>query len=315
MLSAFTIGATVMLLKSFVVELKLMNGSIGTIVDIVYKEEDGPRGGHLPAYVVVDFQNCIMKDDEFKWRRQEAHTRVPIPIVKDYCEKKCCSITTIPLRICKAISIHKGQGITVDENQHWKSVIVYFVEEGGKSQPGLELVALSRAKSPNDLFIGTPSSKLSRDKLMKVGRGAAYDKRTSFENYLKQMALSSQKPIVEAITKLDTETNDELKTFEGGCRFLCDWYRYKYQNTNNGDTYPPNNFKFKDVIVPVYSEIESVDVDVSNHKDISHVQTLLKKLPVMKTNKVSKSKTNNKGQKLMTNFFTQIKKDKQEKKT
>ena len=58
MLTAFTIGAKVMLLRNFVVELNLMNGAIGEVVNIFYKEEDGPRGNNIPAYVVVDFPKC-----------------------------------------------------------------------------------------------------------------------------------------------------------------------------------------------------------------------------------------------------------------
>ena len=113
-----------MLLKNFVVELKLMNGSVGVVKDIVYEQEEGPRGNHLPAYIVVDFPKCLIPNDEKKWRLQESHTNVPIPIVTDMCEKKCCQIATIPLRVFKAITIHKGQGITVGEGKDWKCAVI-----------------------------------------------------------------------------------------------------------------------------------------------------------------------------------------------
>ena len=45
------------MLRIFVVEEKLMNGSIGTVIDIV---DDDPQGskviGTLLLYVVIDFQ-------------------------------------------------------------------------------------------------------------------------------------------------------------------------------------------------------------------------------------------------------------------
>jgi hypothetical protein len=52
----------VMLLRKEIVELGLMNGSIGTIKAVVYKDAEGPRGPEgfktHPAYVIVDFLDC-----------------------------------------------------------------------------------------------------------------------------------------------------------------------------------------------------------------------------------------------------------------
>ena len=139
MLTAFTVGAKVMLLKNFIVELNIMNGAVGTVKDIVYKEEEGPRNlDNIPAYIIVDFPKCLITDEKrFRWKVQDGRTNVPIPVITERCEK-CCSITTVPMRVCKAITIHKGQGITVGKGQDWENVVVYFVEGKGKSQPGLK---------------------------------------------------------------------------------------------------------------------------------------------------------------------------------
>jgi hypothetical protein len=35
----------------------LYNGTIGTVVDIVYHQGENPKNGHLPKVVVVDFKH------------------------------------------------------------------------------------------------------------------------------------------------------------------------------------------------------------------------------------------------------------------
>ena len=82
MLTAFTVGASVMLLRNFIVELNLMNGAVGVVKDIVYKDEDGPRKCHIPAYVVVDFPKCTILSEN-RWKVQEAATNIPIPAIKE----------------------------------------------------------------------------------------------------------------------------------------------------------------------------------------------------------------------------------------
>jgi hypothetical protein len=63
----------------------------------------------------------------------------------DQCEKKCCSVKPIPLRVCKAISIHKSQGMTIGPEEVIEKVVVYLPEDQREQSPGLELVAFSRA--------------------------------------------------------------------------------------------------------------------------------------------------------------------------
>ncbi len=53
---AICVGAIVMLLRNFIVEYKLMNGSIGIVKEIVYENKEGPADrNNLPAYVIVEF--------------------------------------------------------------------------------------------------------------------------------------------------------------------------------------------------------------------------------------------------------------------
>ena len=84
---ALCVGAKVLLLSNFVVEYKIMNGSIGTVVDIVYKDKAGPRDAKsLSAYVIVYFpKSCI--PDNYKLFPDKDGRFDSIPVVTDLCEK------------------------------------------------------------------------------------------------------------------------------------------------------------------------------------------------------------------------------------
>jgi len=95
--SALCIGAIVMLLKNFVAEENLTNGSMGTIIDIVYYDARGSKLiGALPLHVVVDFPESTLSHNLIPG---SPSTHIPIPITTERCERKCCSMITIPLRI------------------------------------------------------------------------------------------------------------------------------------------------------------------------------------------------------------------------
>ena len=58
--------------------------------------------------------------------------------------------------------------------------------------------------------------------IKKIGTSKAYDLRREFEAELTVKAQISMLQIKERIKSLD-QTN-EIKTYEGGCRFLSSWY-------------------------------------------------------------------------------------------
>ena len=68
-LIALNVGCKVMLLKNSPSEYKLVNGSIGTVKEIIFEHKNGPR--HIPykllACVIVEFKESNFSE-EIKWR-------------------------------------------------------------------------------------------------------------------------------------------------------------------------------------------------------------------------------------------------------
>ena len=70
----------------------------------------------MAAYVVVEFPNSIIPNTNKRVQNQ-APNWVHILVVIALYEKICCTITTIPLRVCNAINIHQYQDMTVRPGQ------------------------------------------------------------------------------------------------------------------------------------------------------------------------------------------------------
>ena len=110
------VGARAMLLVNYVTEENLYNGISGKIVKIVYEKPMGPneRGNPLPKYVILEIPELLTPDEKV-WDKENPKW-IPVPVRSFECDKKCCCLRTIPLRVLKATSIHKSQGMTVGEN-------------------------------------------------------------------------------------------------------------------------------------------------------------------------------------------------------
>ena len=124
----------------------LFNGSLGTVIDIVYKKQQSPNNGDLPAYVLVDFKAYC--GPVFL---QDHPTTVPIAPISVKCEHNCCTRTQIPLALSFAKTIHTLQGLSVGPTKpgQRENSIKYLVASIGKKSaetrwPGLTYVVCSR---------------------------------------------------------------------------------------------------------------------------------------------------------------------------
>ena len=71
--------------------------------------------------------------EETKWRTDLEKTYVPINPTTIRYGKKYCTVTSITLRVCKAITIHKAQGMSIGPGKSFESVIVSLPEKGERT--------------------------------------------------------------------------------------------------------------------------------------------------------------------------------------
>ena len=116
-----------MFLCNYVVEVGLFNRGIGSIVDIVYSVSNRPHTDALPLYIVVNFVS-ISIPPQCAYDRSNPNL-VPIPPKTMRCEAGCCEMTTIPLSVCKAISIYKCQGMTIGSSEMFSKIVVMLPEK------------------------------------------------------------------------------------------------------------------------------------------------------------------------------------------
>lgn len=131
-------------------EWGLYNGSIGTVKEIIFNQDDNPNDGDLPLYVIVHFpQYCGPS-----WIPNEPKY-VPIPIVQRSCMHSCCKIQYLPLALAYGKTGHTFQGQTVGPNEPIESIIVQPGNRKFEGQnPGLFYTFISRAT-----WIGTPEER------------------------------------------------------------------------------------------------------------------------------------------------------------
>ena len=141
------VGALVILLHNLAVELGLMNGSQGIVVDIVYAQGDHPNhdcvANRMPCAVVVDFPGysgpAFFSDPSRRtWVVLE-------PKTQESGERSEITRKQFPLVLAWAITPWKAQGMTLEK------VIVSLSH--ACSKPGVLFVALTRVRHPDNLLL------------------------------------------------------------------------------------------------------------------------------------------------------------------
>ncbi|EJK52652.1 hypothetical protein THAOC_28052, partial [Thalassiosira oceanica] len=136
---------------------------------------------------------------------------VAIPLCEQRCEKGCCSIKTLPLRVCYALTVHKVQGMSIGPGETFEKAVVHFAEGRMANIPGLMLTAFTRVKNAGDLAIGTDSNSLAVETITKIGTTKAYQKKKDYREQLGVQSQQSMQRTVDRITALDNE-NTALPT-------------------------------------------------------------------------------------------------------
>jgi hypothetical protein len=123
--------------KNFNPKEGLYNGSIGTVIEIVYKPGQSPIKGDFPHYVLVDFPSY--KGPSYDIRHP---TWVPIPTITTYRPHQ----TYCPLQLSYARTIHTFQGYQAGPTQNIKKIVCHCGTTKHEALfPGLFYTALSRA--------------------------------------------------------------------------------------------------------------------------------------------------------------------------
>jgi hypothetical protein len=107
----------------------------------------------------------------------------------------------------------------------WKRVVVGMPEKSGRTTPGLEQVAFSRAEN-KEAFAVADDISLDMEMFMKIGQGKAYEARREFEDRIRQSADTRQSQMT-AMVKAEDPSPEDARTFDGGFAALVQWFREK----------------------------------------------------------------------------------------
>ena len=137
-----SLGCKIMLRHNFWVEKGLANGSLGKVIDIIFKPNTSPPDDQ-PLVLMCKFDN---------YTGPTVNGLVPIPAITRFFQKSGKNVNRkqFPVQPADAINIHKTQGLTIPKA---------FIDIGPREfAAGLTYVALSRLRKLEDLILLMPYS-------------------------------------------------------------------------------------------------------------------------------------------------------------
>lgn len=205
------VGERAIVTKNIAVDWNLTNGSVGTIIDIVYKPGVEPPA--QPLYVVVDFPRYTGPI----WDQQHP-TRVPVAPNEGMCSThRSCARTNMPLNVMAALNIHKCQGMTFGPGC---PIETYTLDIGPKNMEvlnkGTSYVGFGRAKDDSCWAMDAP---INWDRLEAINNHhemahqQAQDKdfhRSADKLIVEHAELASDEVFVGLVAWLDGQAGDGL---------------------------------------------------------------------------------------------------------
>ena len=151
----------------------LTNGAKGTVLDIVYRENQKPNID-LPSFIAVRLP--IYDGPQFFAEDSSLKNCIPFGTISIQAQDQIrFTRTQFPFRLSYALTIHKSQGQTIN-------MTVFDI--GDKEQAGLTFVALSRVRHIENLAV----EDFSFDRLQKLGMSLGFQDRIREEDRLSVLA-------------------------------------------------------------------------------------------------------------------------------
>ena len=122
--------------------------------------------------------------------------------------------------------------MSVGKGQSFEKAILYLPLKGEKTNPGTELTQFTRVTDLSHLAICDTNRQVTLETLKKIGKGNTYSKRRKFDEMVQDKDIISRQIVQKNITNLDDVSNLNKKTFDGGCKFLLNWYNSKTKQTH-----------------------------------------------------------------------------------